>query len=229
MSDLETTLLADLIWDHEVEHIYEQVWLDQKATQQIAKNMSVKHPELSEDRKPAVMTTDFVVRLRSGHLEAYSVKPSTQAGIGTASNQHDKSTKRVLAKLEIERRYWTERKADWFLVTDKDLCKVRSQNIYMLLGTQDASAEIGPDKWLRWSDAAFAGLHCSPARPLIEIAQDMKNEFEGRASNFILTVKKLCADRVLHFDLSTPFAPTMQASKFAHEPCRAAPVPQGAF
>lgn len=83
------------------------------ATQQIARDLGLRHPADPKTKRPIVMTTDFLATVRrAGGVteEAYAVKPSDQLESDT-----------VIAKLEIERAYWVERGVPWRIVTERDL------------------------------------------------------------------------------------------------------------
>ncbi|MDP2680778.1 MAG: TnsA endonuclease N-terminal domain-containing protein [Rhodoferax sp.] len=80
--------------------------------------MGVRHPADTQSRTDIVMTTDFVVNVRTGDtitLAARSVKPASEL---------DKA--RTLEKQEIERRYWHVKGVDWGLVTDLDSAGCRN-------------------------------------------------------------------------------------------------------
>jgi hypothetical protein len=91
--------------------------LPEESTQQIAHQLSILHPRYPNSKTPLVMTTDFLLTISDGtgtpaYLAVSIKKADDLRGTGRA---------RVLAKLEIERRYWLMRNVPWQLVTDDDL------------------------------------------------------------------------------------------------------------
>jgi hypothetical protein len=125
MSNLERDYFYLLDWAEDVVDIREQYpLLPIEETSKIAEACGVKHPTDPATRNPVVMTTDFVVTmLRDGRrwVQARTVKPSTQL-----------NSRRVLEKLEIERRYWEARGTDWGIVTEQCMPSIAVRNIDVL-------------------------------------------------------------------------------------------------
>lgn len=121
-SDNELRYFYLLEWSDIVVDIREQFpLLEIDDAINIAENMGVKYPREPESQYPYTLTTDFMITLNVGGKEihiARSVKPSTEL---------DK--KRVLEKLEIERRYWADRNIDWGIVTEKEIPLAFTKNI----------------------------------------------------------------------------------------------------
>jgi len=87
----------------------------EKSTGEIAQSMGTRHPRYPGSSTPVVLTTDFLLTLVSTSgarsLAAWSVK--------SADELRGRSRKAVLAKLEIERRYWLQRGIPWYLITNE--------------------------------------------------------------------------------------------------------------
>jgi hypothetical protein len=85
------------------------------ATREIAQSMGIRHPRYPYGTTPVVMTTDFLLTIISGSgtrsLAAWSIK--------SADELRGHHRKAVLAKLEIERRYWLQRGVPWHLFTNE--------------------------------------------------------------------------------------------------------------
>jgi hypothetical protein len=97
LSDLERDYFYLLEWADEVLDIREQFPLHRELTVQIAEEKGIRHSVDSETQTPLVMTTDFVVTVRSGNevvLLARTIKPSEQL-----------NTPRTIEKFENEREY----------------------------------------------------------------------------------------------------------------------------
>ncbi|KAA1057044.1 TnsA endonuclease N-terminal domain-containing protein [Azospirillum argentinense] len=113
LSDIEWRFFLLFDWADNVEDIREQFPLDRATTRRIADETGVRHPTDSATKVHVVMTTDLVVDVvRDGRLVtlARTVKPSGEL-----------AKPRTLEKLEIERRYWTEQRIDWGILTEKEV------------------------------------------------------------------------------------------------------------
>lgn len=126
LSDIERNAFLIYDWAAGVVDIREQFPLDRGETGAIAEAMGVRHPTYPRTTVPVVMTTDFLLDIvvdgRATQV-ARAVKPSGKLG-----------DRRVLEKLEIERRYWVQRGVDWGIVTERDLPPVLIQNLTWLAG-----------------------------------------------------------------------------------------------
>ncbi len=124
LSELEFRYFLTLEWSAIVTDIREQYPLALDKTLEIAQECGILHPLNPDTREPNVMTTDVVVTVRSsiGVVElARTVKPIEKL-----------SSKRVLEKFEIERRYWEKRNISWGIVTEKEIPSVLVENVKWL-------------------------------------------------------------------------------------------------
>lgn len=124
LSDLETGLFMLVDWSDCVRDIREQYPLDRDVTRMLAAKMGIVHPRDRHTRTDIVMTTDMVVDVVSEGVVrsiALSVKPAKKL-----------DDPRTLEKLELERRYWARDEIAWYLVTEKDLPRVRIANLRWL-------------------------------------------------------------------------------------------------
>lgn len=123
LSDLETSAFFQADWQDDVIDIQEQFPLDREVTRRIARGMRVRHPRDTKTATDVVMTTDLLLTRHAG-CHAYSVKYlRSLAGRGA---------RRVLEKLEIERRYWQLQGVPFTVVTELHLPKVRRDNLAWL-------------------------------------------------------------------------------------------------
>jgi hypothetical protein len=128
LSLLECEYFYALEWSPSVSDIREQYpLLPQAETLAIAQACGFRHPADPKTKESIVMTTDFVITLSKDVLQsvdcARTVKPAAQL-----------QSKRTLEKLEIERRYWQARQADWGIVTEHEIPKVLAKNVELLHG-----------------------------------------------------------------------------------------------
>ena len=137
-SNLERDYFYLLDWSEMVVDIREQYpLLPLDETEQIARQIGVRHPVDPSTRHPIIMTTDFVVDAQfSDQLrqQARTVKQSA------ALNKP-----RTLEKLEIERRYWQARDVDWGIVTEREIPSPFTDNVRLLHGYQQIRDRIAPE------------------------------------------------------------------------------------
>ncbi len=226
MSDLETTVLSELLWSDDVIDIRDQVALGKKeaapevkgkqvnrlVTERIAEQLGVRHPIMVRDGKPAVMTTDLVAKFEGGQVIAYSIKPVE--AISSHSGTSDRKIRRTIEKLEIERRYWTEQGTPWFLVTNADVCKVRKMNIELLLATPPPQLSHHEAYWLDRLSQTIDAISYNEQMTIATIAQQLASAWLVSPSLIIENVRRLCLHRFLEFDMSTPFSHSMLAGCF---------------
>lgn len=224
MSDLETAVFQELLWHPDVIEIREQCPLDRAETLRIAEEMNVNHPKLSGDGGLMPLTSDFVVDFRDSRdgdtvRRAVAVKPLTSLirGENATSGNTLKRVTNTIDKLEIERRYWAEKKCDWFLITDGEICKTRKANIEILLGTEDPSDEES-DLWIERLVETFVELQTSADRPIKDICPPFMRAGHLPRSFLIRATRLLCKYRFLEFDMSKLFSPEMRAAEFRSGP-----------
>jgi hypothetical protein len=113
LSKLERDYFYVLEWNNSVVDIREQFPLTRDDTLFISNEKGIKHPTDPKSQVPIVMTTDFLLTLKSStgikHV-ARTVKPSKEL-----------EKQRVIDKFEIERAYWEYRGVDWGVITEKEI------------------------------------------------------------------------------------------------------------
>lgn len=116
--------------------------LPRESTEQIADVMGVRHPRYFGSRANQVMTTDFLLTLRSANhgyrYIAISVKPSDKL-LPLEKNR------RTQELLEIERRYWNARGIDWRQFSDQHMNPMVIKTLQKLLMWRIAYADISAD------------------------------------------------------------------------------------
>lgn len=92
-----------------------------ESTLSIANQLGIRHPIDFIKKTPVVMTTDFRISVPcpiGKKIIARTVKPAAKL-----------LEKRVIEKLEIERRYWESHKIDWGIVTERQINPVLVGNL----------------------------------------------------------------------------------------------------
>jgi hypothetical protein len=133
----KTTRVQHFLSDHEIRYLYLLDWSDSvtdvreqfplieyDTTQEIAKDMGVKHPTDAASGFPYILTTDFLISIFSNgkNVEiARTVKPAKEL-----------ESTRVIEKFEIERRYWIAKGVDWGIVTEHEVPRILAANISVI-------------------------------------------------------------------------------------------------
>jgi hypothetical protein len=168
LSDGEYRYLLQCDWQPGITDVREQFPMDREVTYRIARALRIRHP-MNKDGTPYVMTTDFVLSVgdeSAHHLLARTYKPS-----------YALDNRRVLEKLEIERRYWQHHGVDWAIVTEQDVDQqlVRNiqvvRNFYHLEGLQEP----------------FPGC-------FNRLASEFADAFQSAADPESITLGQLCCD-----------------------------------
>lgn len=121
LSDIETAVFHLLDWSDDVRDIREQFPLDRELTRTLAAQMGIRHPKDPDSKVDLVMTTDVVVDAcvaGKDVLLPMAVKPASEL-----------QKRRVLEKLEIERRVWAQQGLALWVVTEKQYTKQRIENL----------------------------------------------------------------------------------------------------
>jgi TnsA endonuclease N terminal len=228
MSDLEARVFAELLWDQRVKRIFDQVALSKLAdptriarlkkparliTEAIAYEMDVKHPRLG-DGSIGTLTTDFLALLETGEWRAYSVKMTKDVTRDEQNEARDKRVRRTLEKLEIERRYWRERDASWYLVTEDHVSRTRRMNIELILNAPDIRDLHHQQIWVQRLSDIISCVRSCPERSLDRLANQLSQRWLTNPSQFFDLLRFLCAHRLLSFDLDRTFGGDMRAGEF---------------
>jgi hypothetical protein len=200
MSNLERDYFYLLEWSEKVTDIREQYpLLPIEETIRLADNCGLRHPYDPFTRHPIVMTTDFVVTLKSGG--------TTRMIARTAKYSDQLSRRRVLEKFEIERRYWVEKDIDWAIITERDINQILVRNIELFLSYRQID-----DRGLSPSQISLAtsalnsnliGTHLSIA----QLAAQCDMELELPIGSSLTVAYHLIATKVWLIDLSQTFNP----------------------
>lgn len=114
-----------LDWSDSVTDVREQFPLiEYDITQEIAKDMGVKHPTDAASGFPYVLTTDFLISIYSDGKTveiARTFKPAKEL-----------ESNRVIEKFEIERRYWLAKGVDWGIITEREIPRILAANINVI-------------------------------------------------------------------------------------------------
>jgi TnsA endonuclease N terminal/TnsA endonuclease C terminal len=200
LSSLEFCYFLTLEWSTIVTDIREQYPLNSEETFLIAQECGIKHPQIPKTREANVMTTDFVVTLCSniGVVDyARTIKPREKL-----------SSKRVLEKFEIERRYWEKRNISWKIVTEREIDYVLVENmkwLHSFFYVKDLFPLIENDI----KEIAFvltqevAALQAS----LKDIAEECDSRFGLEKGSSLCVARHLIANRQWLININQPIRP----------------------
>ena len=121
LSRNELSFFYLLEWSENVLDIREQFpLLDIEMAIDLAESAGIRYPRDSRSGFPYILTCDFMVTTKHGS-KARTIK-----------NSLDLKNKRILEKLEIERRYWDALGIDWRIVTEHEIDFRKARNIEWL-------------------------------------------------------------------------------------------------
>ena len=187
MSNNELAYFYLLDWSDKVTDIREQYPLiDLERAVNIAWQAGIKYPTDKTSGYPYVLTCDFMVTTVDG-MKARTIKASSEL-----------SNLRVLEKLEIERRYWSEQRIDWKIITEHEIPYQRARNIEWLY---TALFYESPDEAVQ---NAMLRLLSSNKYSVIESARAIENEFCLTAGIGLQMFKHFVLNRAITVNLDTP-------------------------
>ena len=122
LSQFEAHFFYTLEWLPQVTDIREQYpLLPLDETMEIARECGFRHPTDPRSKYPVVMTTDFLITLQGGSEQPRTLKMIAELG-----------RKRVMEKLEIERRYWECRHLELKIITNAGIPGSLTRNVELL-------------------------------------------------------------------------------------------------
>jgi len=197
LSDLETAVFYLYEWSDDILDVREQYPLDRAVTQQIAKELGLKHPEDPSTRCQIVMTTDFLFTRREGigtRTIARTVKPSSALEA------------RVLDKLEIERRYWANQGVDWGIITEREIPKARVQNLEWVHEYQSMERLVVPyvGYWEDRCDQFINFLDRTAGITLEKLCRELEENHGFAVGEPLTVIRHLLANKRLLMDMNKP-------------------------
>lgn len=199
LSTLEVNYFYVLEWSQLVTDIREQFpLLPLEETLVIADQCGVHHPTEPRTQEPIVMTTDFVITSSKNDEpfeQARTVKPSEKL-----------QSKRVLEKLEIERRYWQSRNIDWGIVTERDIPGMLVKNVELLHGYISLADRL-PLTEDEVGDVATVLLPQMGHIPLRQATSSCDRQFGLEPGSSLAVVYHLLANRQWQIDMNIAIEP----------------------
>ncbi|RTQ10932.1 heteromeric transposase endonuclease subunit TnsA [Enterobacter hormaechei] len=191
LSDLELAVFLLLEWSCSTVDIREQFPLRLEDTKALALESGIDHPSVRGVLQ--VMSSDFLVNTTDASQPKFALQAKYAEALSDA---------RTIEKLELERRYWLQKGVPWWLITEKDIPSVVTQNISWLYPAQRDEIEID----VLMERAAFYQHHFQndPERSVIEVAKQLDTAYQQPMGQSLLEIRHLLAQRCFLFDILTP-------------------------
>ncbi|WP_024597002.1 MULTISPECIES: heteromeric transposase endonuclease subunit TnsA [unclassified Pseudoalteromonas] len=192
LSDLELSMFYLLEWRSDVLQVKEQFPLDRDVTKELAEAAGIKHPNLRGLEQ--YLSSDFLVETSSRDLPYFALQ---------AKYMNSFEELRKIEILELERRYWHEKKIPWQIVTEAEIPRVVKINIEWIYSMQGAHKET-PESAIEQARfyADYFAKH--PTKTLINTCKEIDSAYELDLGESLYEIRCLMADRYFTFDIFTP-------------------------
>lgn len=135
LSDLEKWVWLFLEWSAVIVDIREQFPLfPREVCWQIANDLRIRHPYDTSSGTPRVLSTDFLCSMADPGRSLLALSAKYESELAEADAD-------MLARLELERRFWEHFGVPWRLITDRDIPHPLVENLEWL-----ADCEVLPKK-----------------------------------------------------------------------------------
>lgn len=174
--------------------------LELEETLGIADQLGIVHPTEPKSQEPCVASTDFLLTIHDDLRDietAIAIKPAA-----------DLASERVLEKLEIERVYWSARKTDWRILTEKELPRALVKNMRWVHPHLDLpeSGEFRPELILRIRTVMEPGI-TDGTRSLVAIATECDDRLGLMPGAALCVARHLIGIGVWPVDLTVEIDP----------------------
>lgn len=161
-------------------------------TMQIAESAGIRHPRDPKSLYPYVLTSDFVITTKEGLC------------VRTVKEKNQLEERRVIEKLEIERRYWAARNVDWKIVTEEGIDFQKARNLEWLRKGSYLAEMIPAGNSEAEVLEYFLRLYEQTSLAVCEIAALTEMAFALDAGTGILAYQQLISGKKIEVDLSLP-------------------------
>jgi len=190
MSKNELSYFYLLDWSDDVEDIREQYPLsDLDMALKIASQTDIKYPTDNTSGFPYILTCDFMITTHKG-LKARTVKISSEL-----------KEKRVIEKLEIERRYWDNYGIDWKIVTENEISYIKAKNIEWLYSSQNFDLASESDE-LRDAVLVMLEMFKVSEYSVLETIKEIEKKFSLTKGMGLMLFKHLALNKKIALDLN---------------------------
>lgn len=208
-SDYERDYLSVLMLSPNVIKIREHYPLNLVETLEIAAQLGIKHPLDSNNKTPKQIRTHFLITVRGGN-EDYDVA-RTLAKSDTMRTQN-------IARMEIERVYWSHRAIDWGVITEREFPQVLRDNARLLYPHISIGGIGRTPENLATIVLTLTEITAKDNLPLSEVAQFCDRKFRLTEGTSIRIVYHLIASHQWRVDLLMPIRPDQHLLLEGHTP-----------
>ncbi|MFT4413452.1 TnsA endonuclease C-terminal domain-containing protein [Bacillus sp. UMB0728] len=195
-SDLQARYFYMLEWQDTVVDIREHFpLLDLEDTIQQKSDLKFKLFTDKESGYPYTLSTNFLITINRADGNLYLAR-----SIKMASELEKKTT---LERLEIERRYWTEKGIDWGVITQKEISNVLAKNIEWVHSCLYSYAERGftKDELIYLGNALVERL-IDAKHSIRKITSEFDKEFNYDSGTGLFVFKFLIASKQIGIDMT---------------------------
>ena len=193
LSDLELAVFFILEWHKDTIDIREQFPLRIDDTRAIAGEAQIKHPGVRGMLH--IMSSDFLVDTHDPQRPKFSLQAKYSDAL------QDTQT---VEKLEIERRYWTQKSVPWMLVTEKEIPIVVFQNIAWLY-PKEKRKELDLEVMQERVPIYAHHFQKFPRKTIVEIAILLDAAYSLPQGQSLSEIGELLANRCFLFDIFVPY------------------------
>lgn len=140
------------------------------------------------------MSSDFLVDTREKGNPRFAIQVKTAEALDDP---------RTIEKLEIERRYWLEKRVPWYLVTENQIPSTVFENINLLYNHIDDDAELN-DLMIQF-ELFSKHLPVSESLRIKDLCIRLDVAYDHEPGESLYQIKRLLAQRYFHFDIAKPF------------------------
>jgi hypothetical protein len=146
-----------------------------------------------ETKEPFIITTNFLLTVKEGRNEKLMAR--------TVKNTSELNRRITFEKLEIERRYWSQKGIDWKVITEKQLPRQLAKNIEWVRETVLASDEGKLEKE-KLSLILFGFLLENDELPLKEVLRLFDNKEGLQKGSGLFFFRYLIAKKEIRINMS---------------------------
>jgi len=173
-----------LEWSEKVEDIREQYpLLDVELAIDIASKAGIKYPRDNVSGFPYILTCDFMITTRTG-LQARTIKTIK-----------DLSNKRVLEKLEIERRYWKTCNVEWRIVTENEIATEKAKRIEWIYTSAELPESLSGFEYRKET------LHQLTSKSISQTAEWLDKQYDFPGGSGLRMIKHLLWTKQIPLEL----------------------------
>lgn len=201
---LETAYFYMCEWSPSITDIREQYpLLPLEKTLHIAETLGIRHPKDPSTREPIVMTTDFMLTVKTEEgIEywAHTVKPKS------------KLSKRTLEKFEIERRFFADEGVRWRLITEEDIQYNLVKNVMWIHSARTliGMSQLNENIINEIEDELFIAF-MNRVKPCAKVATECDRKFGLPRGSCLFILRHLLATKRWSVDMNIRINPALDS------------------